>query len=66
MIDRQTAEYINSKLDERSAEIAHFMSRGTVEDYSEYQKLCGVIQGLAYAKQIVTDLAQKEKEDDDE
>ena len=66
MIDRQIAEYINSKLDERSAEITYFMSRGTVEDYSEYQKLCGVIQGLAFAKQTITDLAQKEEEDDDE
>lgn len=65
MIDQQIAEYINSKLDERSAEIAHFMSRGTVEDYSEYQKLCGVIQGLAYAKQIIIDLAQKEEEDNE-
>ena len=65
MIDKQTVDYINSKIDERRAEITMFMSRGTVEDYSEYQKLCGVIQGLAYAKQIVTDLAQKEEEDDE-
>ena len=66
MIDQKSADYINSKIDERRAEIAQFLSRGTVEDYSEYQKLCGVIQGLAYAKELITDLAKKAEEDDDE
>jgi hypothetical protein len=65
VIDNQTVDYINSKIDERRAEITMFMSRGTVEDYSEYQKLCGVIQGLGYAKELITDLAFKEEEDDE-
>ena len=66
MIDKQTVDYFSSKIDERRAEIAQFISKGTVEDYSEYQKLCGVIQGLAYAKEIVTDLALQLEEEDDE
>lgn len=66
MIDDKSVDYINAKIDERRAEIAQFLSRGTVEDYSEYQKLCGVIQGLAYAKELITDLAKKAEEDDDE
>jgi hypothetical protein len=64
--DTQLVDYIKSKIDERCAEISQFVSRGTVEDYSEYQKLCGVIQGLAYAKELITDLAKKFEEDDDE
>jgi len=66
VIDQKSADYINTKIDERRAEIAQFLSRGTVEDYSEYQKLCGVIQGLAYAKELITDLAKQLEEDDDE
>jgi len=66
VIDDKSVDYINAKIDERRAEIAQFLSRGTVEDYSEYQKLCGVIQGLAYAKELITDLAKKAEEDDDE
>jgi hypothetical protein len=66
MIDSQTLGYIVSKLDERRTELEQFIGRGQLADYSEYHKLCGVIQGLDYAKQIVTDLAKRLEQDDDE
>ena len=59
-------DYINSKLDERRTEIEQHLGRGTAKDFSEYQKLCGVIQGLDHAKQIVADLAQRMEHDEDE
>jgi hypothetical protein len=52
-------EYIESKLDERRIEVEQHLGRGAAKNYDEYQKLCGVIQGLDYAKQILLDLAQR-------
>jgi hypothetical protein len=57
-------EYINSKLDERRIEIEQHLGRGTAFD--DYQKLCGIIQGLDFAKQVVEDLAKRMETDDDE
>ena len=59
-------EYINSKLDERRTEIEQHLGRGAAKDYSEYQKLCGIIQGLEFAKQTTLDLAQRMESDADE
>lgn len=59
-------EYINSKLDERRIEIEQHLGRGTAKSFEEYQKLCGIIQGLDHAKQIVADLAQRMETDADE
>lgn len=39
---------------------------GACADYASYQKLCGVIQGLAIAERHLLDLAKRVKEEDDE
>ena len=59
-------DYINSKLDERRIEIEQHLGRGTAKSFEEYQKLCGIVQGLDTAKQIVADLAQRMEQDADE
>ena len=59
-------EYINSKIDERRIEIEQHLGRGSAKTYEEYQKLCGFIQGLEFAKQINTDLAQRMEKDGNE
>ena len=59
-------EYINSKLDERRTEIEQHLGRSAAKSYDEYQKLCGIIQGLEFAKQITADLAQRMEKDEDE
>lgn len=59
-------EYIDSKLDERRIEIEQHLGRGAAKTYDEYQKLCGVVQGLGFAKEILTDLAQRMETDADE
>lgn len=38
---------------------------GVCADYASYQKLCGVIQGLAIAERHLLDLAKRAKEDDE-
>jgi len=38
---------------------------GTCRSFDEYQKLCGVIQGLAIAERYTLDLAKKVDESDE-
>ena len=59
-------EYIKSKLDERRIEIEQHLGRGAAKNYDEYQKLCGTIQGLGFAKETILDLAQRMETDADE
>lgn len=62
----QTLEFILSKLDERNNELQGFIAQGTIKDFTEYHKLCGVIQGLTFAREIITGLAKRLETDDDE
>ena len=39
---------------------------GSCKSFEEYQKLCGVIQGLALAERYIIDLAQTVENADDE
>jgi hypothetical protein len=59
-------EYIDSKLNERRIEIEQHLGRGAANNYEDYQKLCGFIQGLGFAKEIILDLAQRMENDADE
>jgi hypothetical protein len=42
------------------------MANGVCKSFDEYQKLCGVIQGLALAEQHAIDLAKRVENNDDE
>ena len=62
----QTLQFVVSKLEERSNELREFISQGSIRDFTEYHKLCGVIQGLTFAKETITGLAQRLETEDDE
>lgn len=42
------------------------MANGICHDYAAYQKLCGIIQGLALAERHLLDLVEAQKKDEDE
>jgi hypothetical protein len=42
------------------------LAGGVCRNFDEYQKLCGVIQGLALAERYIIDLAHKLENSDDE
>ena len=66
MISEQAISFLISKFDERREELQDFIGQGALKDYSEYQNLCGVIQGLEFAKQCISDLAKRMETEDDE
>lgn len=42
------------------------MANGICTDYATYQKLCGIIQGLALAERHLLDLVDAQQKDEDE
>ena len=45
---------------------AQHISRGSIANYEEYKRLCGFIQGLEAASQLIDDLAKRLETDADE
>lgn len=65
MRNQSAIEYLTSKVDEQRKIVEEHLVRGNLKEFSEYQRLCGVIQGLDFTKQLILDLA-KNLEDGDE
>jgi hypothetical protein len=64
MID-DFARVIREKLREDMNNYTDDMANGVCQSFEQYQKLCGVIQGLALAERYVIDLAKKVEDADE-
>lgn len=62
---QQFAEVLRKKIREDLNAYADHMAGGACRTFDEYQKLCGVIQGLATAESYILDLAKKAEESDE-
>ena len=59
--------YLDNKIDEHREMMTRAVVKGgQVKDYAEYQRLCGVVQGLDFVKQIIADLAKRLETDPDD
>jgi hypothetical protein len=62
-----TAEdYLISKLMERQEEIGAHICTGRLANFEEYRALCGFIDGLKCAEEMVRDLQKRQEQDADE
>ena len=59
------ARVLRSKLREDMNNYTDDMAGGACQSYDQYQKLCGVIQGLAIAERHLIDLAEKLEKSDE-
>ena len=59
-------EVLLKQVRERRDQLILAVSQSAAKDFSEYQKLCGVIQGLEFAKLCIEDLAKRLEIDADE
>lgn len=60
------ASVLRDKLRKDMNEHADDLANGICTDYASYQKLCGIIQGLALAERHLLDLVDAQKKDEDE
>jgi len=58
-------EYVKRKFAEERQSCADALTSGRINDIAEYKRLCGVIQGLNRAEEIITDLAKKKETQDE-
>ena len=56
-------DYLRKGLREKMNEYADHISGGACKDYSDYTKLCGVIEGLAIAEREILDLKERFESD---
>lgn len=66
IVQHNALDYLIGKLNEEREVNSKFISGGGAIDYADYTRLCGVIQGLDTARNLVTDLAKRLEEDPDE
>jgi hypothetical protein len=59
------AETLRKRIREDLNNYADDMAGGACKSFEEYQKLCGMIQGLAQAEAYLIDLVKKVEESDD-
>jgi hypothetical protein len=65
MKDYQILAYTVKQLVEQRGTYAEAVNRGNAKDFAEYKHLCGLIQGLRQAEDIINDLVQKMEKSDD-
>jgi len=63
MID-QFANVLREKIRTDMNNYADDMAGGACRSFEEYQKLCGVISGLAIAERYILDLLKESEEDE--
>ena len=59
------ARVLREKLRTDMNNYADDLAGGACRSYDEYQKLCGLIQGLAIAERYLIDLAEKVEKSDE-
>ena len=65
MKDYQTLPYIIKEINKLKQEREAYVAAGRCESLEEYRRVCGVVQGLNYAENIIQDLVQKMEKSDD-
>ena len=58
-------EVLRKKIREDLNNYADDIAGGACQNFEQYQKLCGVIQGLAMAEAYLLDLAKKVEDSDE-
>jgi hypothetical protein len=62
---QQFANVLRDQIRKDMNNYADDLAGGVCRSFDEYQKLCGVIQGLAVAERYVIDLAEKVEKSDE-
>jgi len=57
------AKYVYKLLEQRENQIAEILTSGGVQNFDQYQRLVGEVQGLVYAKEEIKSLLEKNIDD---
>ena len=65
MSDYKALAYVVKEIQKLKQEREAYVAAGRVDHIEEYRRVCGVIQGLNYAENIIEDLVQKMEKADE-
>jgi hypothetical protein len=65
MIDKYF-ELLSKQIDDKVLQLQDALGAGYPQDYSEYKKVVGEIQGLLTARRNISDLQERLRESDDD
>ena len=57
------SKYVYRLLEQREEQVAEMLTSGGVQNFEQYQRLVGEVQGLVYAKEEIKSLLEKNVED---
>ena len=67
MTDTRTLfAHIEDRLNDERRKLESVIASGRIEDFAEYKRLCGYIQGIDAANEIITSLAKRNEEQEDD
>ena len=64
IIEQSLSEFLKKRLREVMNDHADHISTGSCKDFADYQKMVGIIEGLALAEREVLDWVEKFMKDD--
>ena len=65
MSDYQSLAYVAKEIQKLKQEREAYAAAGRCDTIEEYRRVCGVVQGLNYAENIIEDLVRKMEKSDD-
>ena len=65
MKDYQELAYVAKEIQKLKQEREAYTAAGRCDTFEEYRRICGVIQGLNYAENIIDDLVQRMEKSDE-
>lgn len=65
MKDYQELAYVAKEIQKLKQEREAYVAAGRCDTLEEYRRVCGVVQGLNYAENIIQDLVQKMEKSDE-
>jgi hypothetical protein len=57
--------FVTKEIQKLKQEREAYTAAGRCDTIEEYRRICGVVQGLSYAENIIEDLVQKMEKSDD-
>ena len=65
MKDYQELAYVAKEIQKLKQEREAYVAAGRCDTLEEYRRVCGVVQGLNYAENIIQDLVQRMEKSDE-
>tara|TARA_R110002020_G_scaffold439927_1_gene650508 strand:- start:192 stop:380 length:189 start_codon:yes stop_codon:yes gene_type:complete len=61
-VSEDVLSLLKKKIRDQMNELADYLAIGSAKDFEEYRKVCGTIEGLAWAEREVIDIEDRLKE----